>query len=127
MARPLPLLLAQLTVPLLLAACDHGPAQRSGSAGNVCERVDGARARALVEAGAQLVDVRTPEEYAKDHVAGAVNVPVTELEGRLSELTRDRPVVVYCRSGNRSAKAASTLCSAGYSVHDFGARSAWPD
>ena len=56
----------------------------------------------LVTAGATLLDVRTPEEFAEGHLEGAVLIPVAELSTRLSEIPRDRPVVAYCRSGARS-------------------------
>jgi rhodanese-related sulfurtransferase len=87
----------------------------------------GGEARKLVESGARLVDVRTPEEFAAGHLAGAVNIPVQELAERLGELEpRDQPVVLYCRSGNRSGHAARLLKNAGYArVHDLGAMSRW--
>jgi rhodanese-related sulfurtransferase len=89
--------------------------------------VSGADARRLVEAGARLVDVRTPEEFATGHIPGAINIPVQELERRMGELERkEQPVVLYCRSGNRSGRAARMLESNGYaSVHDLGAMSRW--
>jgi rhodanese-related sulfurtransferase len=71
---------------------------------------------------ALLVDVRSPEEFADGYLEGAVNIPVGELEGRLQELEpRERPVIVYCRSGFRSSSAADTLRDAGFrSVMDLG-------
>lgn len=68
-------------------------------------------ARALVQQGALLLDVRTPAEFASGHVPGAVNVPVQELEQKWASLKipAERPVVVYCRSGARSARAKSML------------------
>ena len=87
----------------------------------------GAEARRLVESGARLVDVRTPEEFAVDHIPGAVNIPVQDLDRRMGELeAKERPVVVYCRTGNRSGRAASLLRDAGYTeVHDLGPMSQW--
>ena len=73
-----------------------------------------------------LVDVRTPEEYADGFIEGSVNIPLQELESRLSEIPNDMPVVVYCRSGNRSAQAADILISKGYSdVYDLGGILQW--
>lgn len=80
----------------------------------------------LVENGAILLDVRTPSEFADGHVDGAVNVPVQELEARIGELDASRSVVVYCRSGNRSATAAGVLRERGFEVTDLGPMSAWP-
>ncbi|MDX2140203.1 MAG: rhodanese-like domain-containing protein [Chloroflexota bacterium] len=73
-----------------------------------------------------LVDVRTPEEYAEGHIAGSVNIPLQGLENRLSEFPTDRPIVVYCRSGNRSAQAATILQGAGFTpVYDLGGIIDW--
>ncbi|MCG6893556.1 MAG: ferritin-like domain-containing protein [Desulfobacteraceae bacterium] len=57
-----------------------------------------------------LVDVRQPGEYEAGHIAGAVLLPLPELENRLSELASDRELIFYCRSGSRSM-AAATLAS----------------
>jgi rhodanese-related sulfurtransferase len=84
-------------------------------------RISGEEARRLVrEQGAMLVDVRTAGEYGSGHAEGAVNVPLQQLTGRLAELPEDRPVVVYCRSGGRSASAATLLGRHGYTVYDAG-------
>lgn len=73
-----------------------------------------------------LLDVRTPEEFANGHLEGAVNISVQELLTRLSEIPRDRPIVLYCRSGNRSNQAALMLQSAGFTdVYDLGGIIAW--
>jgi rhodanese-related sulfurtransferase/predicted RNA binding protein YcfA (HicA-like mRNA interferase family) len=53
--------------------------------------------RRIAEGEALLVDVRPPEEFAAGHLAGAVNVPLSELDGYLRDLPRDREVVAYCR------------------------------
>jgi phage shock protein E len=81
-----------------------------------------ARARELVSHGAILLDVRGPEEFAAGHLEGARNIPVQDLLKRLDELgSRDRPVVVYCRSGRRSAVARSLLTACGFAqVDDVG-------
>ena len=77
--------------------------------------VSGSEARALVDKGALLLDVRTPGEFAGGHIEGAVNIPVQELGQRLAELgDKDRPIVVYCRSGKRSLQAALCLRSQGH-------------
>lgn len=82
-------------------------------------------AKEAIAAGATLIDVRTPQEFAEGHLKGAVNIPVHALESKLSEVgQKDRPVVVYCRSGKRSAKAEGILTKAGFSkVFDLGAMS----
>ncbi len=75
------------------------------------------------------VDVRTPSEYAEGHVQGAINVPLQLIEaGDLSLLPdRDKTLLIYCRSGSRSASAAKSLVRQGYtSVYDFGGIINWP-
>jgi rhodanese-related sulfurtransferase len=73
-----------------------------------------------------LLDVRTPEEFATGHIPGAVNISVESLESRLSEVPQGVPVVVYCRSGNRSQTASRILMNAGYGeVYDLGGIIRW--
>ena len=68
-----------------------------------------------IQAGALIVDVRTPEEFAAGHYKGAVNIPLSDIQSRLPEFgDKNKPVVVYCRSGNRSAKAKAILESNGF-------------
>jgi len=84
------------------------------------------RHRELVRNGALLLDVRTPDEYGGGHVNGAKNIPVDQLPVRLGEVgPTTRPVVVYCRSGARSARAAGVLRAAGYEVVDIGGMHGW--
>lgn len=72
------------------------------------------------EAGALLVDVRTPGEYARGHIPGALNVPVDELRDRLDELgSRERPLVVSCQVGLRGHVAARLLLQHGFSVRNL--------
>lgn len=93
-------------------------------------RVDGATAKKLVAEGARLVDVRAPNLYAREHIAGAVNIPVAEIASRAeSEIGPfPTPVVLYCRTGAGSAKAAATLRKMGYvAVYDLGSYVNWGD
>lgn len=94
-----------LALPFILAAC--GP---KGSYQNVGPEE---LYRAL-ESGAVVVDVRTPGEYAQGHVPGAINLPVEEVARWADQIPKDRPVYLYCRSGNRSQKAAEYLAKKGY-------------
>jgi phage shock protein E len=63
-----------------------------------------------------LLDVRTPDEFAAGHIPGAVNIPHDQLPNRLAELAgaKNKEVVVYCRSGRRSAIAQETLTKEGF-------------
>ncbi|MGV1047820.1 MAG: rhodanese-like domain-containing protein [Solirubrobacterales bacterium] len=71
-------------------------------------------ARKLIEDGAQLVDVRADHEWEAGRIAGAAHLPLAELAGRAGEIERERPVILYCRGGNRSSMAAAALADAGY-------------
>jgi rhodanese-related sulfurtransferase len=88
--------------------------------------ISGPEARELVAQGALLVDVRTPWEYGRGHLPGALNVPVGEIAERVEELRRGLPVVVYCAAGVRSRSAAEILRRAGVEpVHNLGTPGAW--
>jgi rhodanese-related sulfurtransferase len=89
--------------------------------------VDGAEAKRLVAAGARLVDVRDAESFAGQHIPGAINIPVDEVAVRAAEIgPTSVSVVVYCRSGVRSAKAAAILAGLGYRhVYDLGSYLNW--
>lgn len=72
-------------------------------------------------AGAVILDVRSSEEFRSGAYRGAINIPLGDLGPRLGELAKDRPVVLYCASGGRSAMAAQILKQAGFSdVHNAG-------
>jgi phage shock protein E len=89
--------------------------------------VSSAEARQLVQAGARLIDVRTQAEFVAGHIPGAINIPVQQLDARMHELEpKDRAVVLYCRSGQRSGNAARILKGAGFAaVRDLGPMSRW--
>jgi glyoxylase-like metal-dependent hydrolase (beta-lactamase superfamily II) len=65
-------------------------------------------------ADAMLVDVREPAEYARGHVPGALSLPQADLASRLEELPRDRPLLLICRTGSRSQRAAQYLLQMGF-------------
>jgi rhodanese-related sulfurtransferase len=69
--------------------------------------------------GALLLDVRTPEEFAAGAVSHAINVPLDELRDRLEEVPRDKPVVTYCKVGQRGYMAMRILKLAGYDVRNL--------
>ena len=78
------------------------------------KEIDREEARALIDAGAQLIDVRVDHEWDAGHIAGASHLPLEQLAERSEELDRERPVVLYCRGGTRSSMAAEALASAGF-------------
>ena len=67
----------------------------------------------------QLVDVRKPGEFSAGHLQGATNIPLNGLRGRMEELSKDRPVVVYCQVGFRGYLAARILQQYGYTVQNL--------
>jgi rhodanese-related sulfurtransferase len=73
---------------------------------------------AALQAGAPILDVRTPAEFATGHAKGAMNIPVDQLSGRLKELGEPGVIVIYCQSGMRSGQAAGVLKAAGFDVLD---------
>ncbi|MDH5185273.1 MAG: rhodanese-like domain-containing protein [Gammaproteobacteria bacterium] len=84
-------------------------------------RIDGPQARELVMSGAQLLDVRSPQEFAADAAPGAMNIPLPLLAKYAALLDRTQAVVVYCRSGNRSTSASQWLGANGFAgVYDIG-------
>ena len=89
--------------------------------------ISSARAHELVAAGARLVDVRSAGEFAGTHLDGAQNLPVGDIARRARELgDKEKPVIVYCASGARSAVAKRTLKSAGFGqVYNLGAMNNW--
>jgi len=77
-------------------------------------RAPAAEVAAKIAAGATVLDVRSEAEFRGGAYRGALNVPLQVLSGRLSRIPKDRPVVVYCASGTRSAMAVRVLRKAGY-------------
>ncbi|PWI34743.1 rhodanese-like domain-containing protein [Vibrio albus] len=75
----------------------------------------------LINEGAMVVDVRTPEEFNQKHLPNAVNIPLKTLPDSLGSLPKDSWIVVYCRSGNRSGQALEFMEEQGFSqVHNGG-------
>ncbi|MBX2998077.1 MAG: rhodanese-like domain-containing protein [Caldilineaceae bacterium] len=73
-----------------------------------------------------LVDVRTAEEFREGYIPGAINISLQELDQKLKRIPKDKPVIVYCRSGNRSSFAVNVLTQAGYTeVYDLGGIIDW--
>ncbi|MDT0559608.1 rhodanese-like domain-containing protein [Ichthyenterobacterium sp. W332] len=86
--------------------------------------------QALIESeDVQLVDVRTPEEYSAEYIAHSQNIDYSSptFEDDIKDLDKSKPVVLYCRSGGRSAKCAKKLKDAGFvKIYDLdGGISKW--
>lgn len=68
----------------------------------------------LMANGAQIVDVRTKNEYGYGHIKGSLNIPLNNLSSNLGKLKKDKPVITCCASGMRSASARSILKQNGF-------------
>jgi len=101
-------------------AADTATAEQSAGAAVV----DPAAFQQAIDNGAEVIDVRTPAEYAEGHLDGAVNIDIQDqalFEAAIADLDPDAAYVVYCRSGNRSAAATAQMTAAGFTdVTDAG-------
>ena len=108
----------------MLAGCngDHGK--------SAYEQITPAKAKALMDSGEGYVilDVRTPEEFAAGHIAGAILIPDYEIREKAESILTDKDqlILVYCRSGRRSKNAANELATLGYTnIKEFGGINDW--
>ena len=108
----------------LLVGCSGGDHM------NTYEQITPAEAKALMDGGEGYVilDVRTPEEFAAGHIAGAILIPDYEIREKAESILTDKDqlILVYCRSGRRSKNAASELATLGYTnIKEFGGINDW--
>jgi len=124
------IMLVALSLSLgLLCACNLGGSSSNGK--GTYQKISPQEAKQMMDSGVPyvLVDVRTAGEYAEKRIVGAILIPNDEISARAaSELPdKDARIFVYCRSGNRSASAATTLATMGYTnVYDIGGITNWP-
>jgi len=114
-----PLTMRNLTFLLMLLFCSVFAVQAQHVApGNIVKADD--QALAKIKAGkAYLVDVRTPAEFDGGHLQYAMNINFNspDFKAQIAKLDKHKPVYLYCRSGNRSAKAADTLKTLGFHAY----------
>ena len=90
------------------------------------EQINALEARSRMDTGAILIDVREPQEWQAGHAQGARHIPLAQLDQRQRELPTGRPIITVCRSGARSARAASLLAEQGREVSNLdGGMRAW--
>ena len=77
------------------------------------------RVRELAESGAQLIDVRRPSEWESGRIEGARHIEINDVAGQAESISRDVPVVFYCRSGNRSALVAAAFRGDGWEAYNL--------
>lgn len=76
--------------------------------------------RALIEKGAVVIDVRTPQEFKSGHLKGSKNIPLNQIGNSISKL-KNKEVILVCRSGGRAGSAKATLSRSGIVAHNAGA------
>ncbi len=113
-----------LMLIFLLVGCNDGNNK------NVYEQITTAQAKALMDSedGYIILDVRTPEEFAAGHIAGAILIPDYEIGEKAESILTDKEqlILVYCRSGRRSKNAANELATLGYTnIKEFGGINDW--
>ena len=119
------MLLAILGAALLLTGCIGGQSKAA------YRRVSAEEAQQIMknESGYQIVDVRTPEEYASGHIPNAICIPNESIGKQPPTELSDKKqlLLIYCRSGRRSKEASNKLVEVGYeNVVDFGGIIDWP-
>lgn len=76
--------------------------------------------KALVENGAQIIDVRTPAEYSSGSIRNSKNIPLQQLVSEMKKLDLKKPIITCCASGMRSASAKAILKQNGFEVYNGG-------
>ena len=127
---------AILILAALLAACGGGTGETAApiveeiDLSSLAPAVDVDTVRAVQDnPNVFLLDVREPDEYASGHIAGITLIPMGEVAARLSELPKDKEIIVTCRTGNRSGQVADFLREQGFTnVHNMeGGIVAWEE
>lgn len=90
--------------------------ENASNAGGLPASVSVDEAYQMYQDGTFVLDVRTPEEWNEFHAPNTTLIPLDELASRLDELPKDQPIVVVCRSGNRSQSGRDILLQAGFNA-----------
>lgn len=107
-----------LLFSVVLMSCGSAETSNQGSAAQTST----SSIESAIEAGAFLVDVRTPGEFAGGNVPGSINIPLGTVEANLEQFKNKKSIVVFCASGGRSSRAKSLLENAGITdVYNGGA------
>ncbi|HEY3930294.1 MAG TPA: thioredoxin domain-containing protein [Candidatus Koribacter sp.] len=105
--------LAPAPNPLALGSSDSGDCDVNGPKGPGKNEIPTTVARDLLKKGATFVDIRQPKDFAKSHIRGAVNLPLSKLSDGVSSLPKDKPVVVYESGLAKGDVCASSRAAAG--------------
>lgn len=127
-----------IVMGLLVAGMIASPSGTGGdaesknqSSGAEYKRISAEEAKARIDSGDEVIilDVRTEGEFNADHIPRAILIPNETITDKMPDLLPDldAEILIYCRSGNRSAQAARKLIQIGYTnVYDFGGINSWP-
>lgn len=107
-------ILAIVAVLIFLIASLGG--EQADNAGTLPAFVSVDEAHQMYTEGTFVLDVRTPEEWNEFHAPDTTLIPLDELASRVNELPKDQPIVVVCRSGNRSQVGRDILLQAGFNA-----------
>src|SRR4051794_31017412 len=85
-------------------------------------------AKQKIEDGAQLIDIRTDVEYEAGHIPGSRHIPLADVPRQSEDFDREKPVILYCRAGNRSGPAADAFAASGFDAYSIeGGLAAWDE
>lgn len=120
------LMLSLILIIITLSACST----RDDSSTTGYSKITAKEAKEMIDKNSNItiLDVRTEEEFKTGHIDGAILIPDTDISDKAKETLTDKSatILVYCRSGRRSALAAADLVKLGYSnVYDFGGIIDW--
>lgn len=122
-------LIILFVITIILTGCNVDN-NKTGSENTTYKKISAEDAKEIIDGEDVIIlDVRTQEEYDTGHIKNAVLLPVTDIKDKAGEILPDKnaKILVYCRSGNRSATAAKELINMGYTnVYDFGGINSWP-
>ena len=133
--RIIPVILITVVLAGILAACgsrsENGGTKKEDEMKGEYHKITAEEATESLDSGDDIIilDVRTQDEYEESHIPGAILIPNETIGTEMPEQLPDagQEILVYCRSGNRSAQAAKKLVEAGYTqIYDFGGIMDWP-
>ncbi len=104
----------QIMMLVIVAVIIYLIAVGSGRSTSLPREISAEQAYQKYQAGAFLLDVRTQEEWNEYHAPNTTLIPLDQLQARMTEIPRDKEIVVICRSGNRSQSGRDILLSGGF-------------
>lgn len=125
------ILIILLIIIIAMTGCKSMNKNQPGNAITTYKKISAEDAKKIIDSEEDVIilDVRTLEEYNEGHIENALLLPVNEISDKAEKILteKDAKILVYCRSGNRSATASKQLIKMGYTdVYDFGGIISWP-